>query len=262
MKTYKIEKKIGFGGQGEVYHVTWKGKSYALKRVKKDTISNGIKENQLVNKSKHPNICSYVHSTVEIIDNETYFSYFMPYYEMGDLYKYNLKNDINTSTLLNISLQISSALEYLHKQEICHRDIKPQNIFLKCENNMLIPVLGDFGTSKMTSDDSLLKTICGTLSFVPPELMEQKEYNGFQADMFSFGATLYHLVTMREDQLYLQIDKANKLKEILDSFSKHKILNDLILKLIKKDPKERLIASEVVRILKDLTEEINQCKNL
>lgn len=70
----------------------------------------------------------------------------------------------------SVARQICQALEYLHKSNITHRDIKPDNILVHTQNPFVVK-LSDFGLSKhITSDATLLQTFCGTLLYCAPEI--------------------------------------------------------------------------------------------
>lgn len=70
----------------------------------------------------------------------------------------------------NVAHQIMSALDYLHKSNVTHRDLKPDNI-LVASHDPFVFKLSDFGLSKVIKDEeTLLKTFCGTLLYCAPEV--------------------------------------------------------------------------------------------
>ena len=81
-------------------------------------------------------------------------------------------------------------LQSIHKENICHRDIKLENILLDENYN---PKLCDFGLSEFNKEN--LTESVGTVNYAAPEILEQKPYNGFKIDIFSLGVTLLTLVT-------------------------------------------------------------------
>lgn len=94
--------------------------------------------------------------------------------------------------------QILSALLYLKKLGFSHRDIKPENILFDKQYNIK---LVDFGfccssTQKdnKDSDDIFRKTICGTPSYTPPEVILKKPYSAELMDVWSLGVTLYAML--------------------------------------------------------------------
>lgn len=89
------------------------------------------------------------------------------------------------------SRQISSALDYCHRNSIVHRDLKIENILISKTGDIKII---DFGLSNLFAPRSHLRTFCGSLYFAAPELLQAKAYTGPEVDVWSFGIVLYVLV--------------------------------------------------------------------
>ena len=114
--------------------------------------------------------------------------------------------NINITTL-SIASRVANAILYLHEKKIIHRDIKPANIFLSSASTHVVPStvkLGDFGVTKwgdflaavatgsltLTSQQGL-----GTLKYMSPEQSIRPKQVTVRSDIFSFGVTLYELLT-------------------------------------------------------------------
>src|SRR5690242_812484 len=87
--------------------------------------------------------------------------------------------------------QIASALDYCHRNNIVHRDLKIENILISKTGDIKII---DFGLSNLFSPKGQLKTFCGSLYFAAPELLQARQYIGPEVDVWSFGIVLYVLV--------------------------------------------------------------------
>eukprot|EP00670_Eutreptiella_braarudii_P007292 CAMPEP_0174290150 /NCGR_PEP_ID=MMETSP0809-20121228/27773_1 /TAXON_ID=73025 ORGANISM="Eutreptiella gymnastica-like, Strain CCMP1594" /NCGR_SAMPLE_ID=MMETSP0809 /ASSEMBLY_ACC=CAM_ASM_000658 /LENGTH=368 /DNA_ID=CAMNT_0015388605 /DNA_START=149 /DNA_END=1255 /DNA_ORIENTATION=+ len=151
--------------------------------------------------------------------------------------------------------QIMLGLDYCHKHGIAHRDLKPENILL---NNDDVIKLSDFGLSNtQRSTDSgrvnpsmMLRTVCGTPNYVAPEVLLEKGYNGFMADMWSCGVILFVMLAgklpfydkvMHNLFKKIQTGQYNMPEHVSDGAAK------LIRRLMCVNPHERATMEEVLK---------------
>ena len=86
--------------------------------------------------------------------------------------------------------QIVNGVQYLHNNQIIHRDLKLGNLFL---NESLQVKIGDFGlATKIEFDGERKKTLCGTPNYIAPEILEKKGHS-FEVDIWSIGCIMYTL---------------------------------------------------------------------
>lgn len=94
-------------------------------------------------------------------------------------------------------MDIAEALYYLHRHRIAHRDIKLENILLSCDTHgtQATAKLSDFGFAKRLdhADDSFFKTLCGTVSYMAPEIIMGNKYD-LKVDIWSLGVVTYSLL--------------------------------------------------------------------
>ena len=143
--------------------------------------------------------------------------------------------------------QIISGIAYCHERNITHRDIKLENLLLDEFNNIKII---DFGFSTCVSQGQKLKIFCGTPSYMCPEIVQKREYEGPPADMWSLGVLLYAMLCgcfpfkgFNDRDLYRKI--ARGIFTIPDWVNKD--AKRLIIKLLQVDPKKRLGAASVLK---------------
>ena len=98
---------------------------------------------------------------------------------------------IDEKTCKEIYLQILNGITFCHSKNIYHRDIKLENLIVDDNNNIKII---DFGFSANSPKTKLLSFFCGTPSYMPPEIVQKKDYLGHSADIWSCGILLYAML--------------------------------------------------------------------
>ncbi|XP_059819350.1 serine/threonine-protein kinase DCLK2 isoform X1 [Hypanus sabinus] len=192
---YKVGKVIGDGNFAVVKECVERssGKEFALKIIDKAKCSGKehLIENEVavLRKVKHPNIIMLI----EEMDTPTELYLVMELVKGGDLF-----DAITSSTKYTerdasaMMYNLASALKYLHSLNIVHRDIKPENL-LVCEyaDGTKSLKLGDFGLATVV--DGPLYTVCGTPTYVAPEIIAESGY-GLKVDIWAAGVITYILL--------------------------------------------------------------------
>ncbi|KAG0641111.1 kinase-like domain-containing protein [Tuber brumale] len=110
----------------------------------------------------------------------------------GELFNYIIRNTkLSEVDTRKVFVQLFNGLKYLHERNIVHRDIKPENILL-CDADLTVK-LADFGLAKIIGEDSFTTSLCGTPSYVAPEILEPSRNRKYTraVDMWSLGVVLY-----------------------------------------------------------------------
>lgn len=208
---YEIRAQLGAGGMGEVYLAqdTQLERTIAVKILPADVTSDRQRMHRFVQEAKaaaalnHPNIAhiyeigesdgtSFI--AMEFIDGET----------LRQLLK---QGQLIVTAIIDITIQIASALAAAHEPGIIHRDIKPDNIMLT--NDGLVKVL-DFGLVKLTEPQSAIDTeaptkallhtdagtVMGTANYMSPEQARGQKVDA-RTDIWSLGVMLYEMTTGR-----------------------------------------------------------------
>ena len=145
--------------------------------------------------------------------------------------------------------QIVSALKYLQKNRVIHRDLKLGNLFL---NDKLEIKLGDFGlAAKLDFDNEKRHTICGTPNYLAPEVLSSKSGHGYEVDIWSLGVVLYALVVGKPPFETPEVKMTyEKIKKVIYAFPEQISLSvnvkNLITKIFVADPSKRPTLDQIM----------------
>ena len=198
VRRYRILEKLGQGGMGAVYKATQisTGKDVAIKVINReltkeaDTVQRFQREVAIQAKMEHPNII-----TVVDFDRtpDGYYFFVMQYVEgksLSELVKDKVQ--LTTGEFSTVAMQILDGIEYAHRKNIIHRDIKGDNIIIaEMEHQQIVKIL-DFGLAKAAHQDTMGLTdaghILGTPSYMSPEQAKgDSSQIGPESDIYSIG---------------------------------------------------------------------------
>src|SRR5207302_6649949 len=204
---YRIIKKLGAGGMGEVYLAldTKLDRKVAIKVLQPDSLAEEnlkkrlLREAQATAKLEHPNICA----VYDVNEAESLTFIVMQYIEGETLAEKMERQPLALSTALALAEQAAEGLAEAHTHGVVHRDLKPQNMMITSRGQLKIL---DFGLAKQVrSSDSvdfeaptatLLSTpgnIVGTMPYMSPEQLQGETLDA-RSDIFSLGVTFYEML--------------------------------------------------------------------
>lgn len=156
---------------------------------------------------------------------------------------------------VKVAMQIASALETAHKNNIIHRDIKPHNIIITEDG---VAKVTDFGIAKAVSNSTITAfgTTIGSVHYFSPE-HARGGYTDAKSDLYSLGVVMYEMVTGRVPfdsdtpvSVALKHMQEDPIEPIILKPNLPKSINDIIMKAMKKDPEMRY--SNATEMLRDL----------
>ncbi|ORX62248.1 Pkinase-domain-containing protein [Hesseltinella vesiculosa] len=149
-----------------------------------------IREAHMMMLLRHPNIVGLK----DLVVAGPYFYILMDYVNGGQLLHYIVKRQrLSEKRARSFARQIVSALDYMHRNSLVHRDLKIENILIDKAGRKIKII--DFGLSNLFCPERQLTTYCGSLYFAAPELLRATPYYGPEVDIWSLGVVIYVMVT-------------------------------------------------------------------
>ncbi|KAK7294832.1 hypothetical protein RJT34_17729 [Clitoria ternatea] len=195
---YELKRLLGVGAFAKVYHATHVDtrESVAVKAVSKSKILNGgfaanvEREISIMRRLHHPNIVNLF----EVLATKTKIYFVMEFAAGGELFhEVAGKGRLTEDASRRYFQQIISAVKHCHSRGVFHRDLKLDNLLIDEDGNVKV---SDFGLSAVKGQirpDGLLHTVCGTPTYVAPEILAKRGYDGAKVDVWSCGVVLFAL---------------------------------------------------------------------
>lgn len=198
LEDFEVGRGLGKGKFGQVYLARTKlqHKKVALKVLQRDEImASGLwpqlrREIEIHHRLHHPNVVklfSYFYDSKRIY-------LVLEYMPGGELFTALQKSEggrFTEARAAHVIRQLAAALHRCHKCCIVHRDIKPENILLGKNGEIK---LADFGWSVQQRPEEKRQTLCGTLDYLPPEMVSNSNYDE-KVDIWMLGVLMYELLS-------------------------------------------------------------------
>jgi len=200
---YQILSRLGAGAMATVF----KARQLSLDRIvaikvlpKKfsespDYVARFYKEGKAAARLNHPNIVQ----AYDVGEAGGYHYFVMEYVEGHTLFDELAEGKVfSEQEALKVIIQIARALAHAHKQGLIHRDVKPKNIMIAKDGTAKLADMGlARGVSDVVAAQAEAGKAFGTPYYISPEQIRGEVDIDFRADIYSLGATLYHMVTGR-----------------------------------------------------------------
>ncbi|KAL2512520.1 ACT-like protein tyrosine kinase family protein [Abeliophyllum distichum] len=256
----KIENKVASGSYGDLYKGKYCSQEVAIKILKAERSNSELQkefaqEVYIMRKVRHKNVVQFIgactrHPNLCIVTE---------YMSGGSVYDYlhKQKGTFKFPSLLKVAIDVSKGMNYLHQNNIIHRDLKAANLLM--DENEVVKV-ADFGVARVKAQTGVMTAETGTYRWMAPEVIEHKPYD-HKADVFSFGVVLWELLTGKLPYEYLtplQAAVGVVQKALRPTVPKrtHPMFAELLERCWKQDPTLRPDFSEITEVLQQIAKEV------
>jgi serine/threonine-protein kinase len=198
---YQILGKLGKGAMATVY----KAKQLSLDRIvaikvlpksygeNPEFVDRFYREGKAAAKLNHANIVQ----AIDVGESQGYHYFIMEHVDGTTVHDKLVQNGrYSEKKALDVIIQIADALAHAHSKGLIHRDVKPKNIMIASDG---VAKLADMGLAREVKDTQLAQTEAGraygTPYYISPEQIRGEIEIDFRADIYSLGATFYHMIT-------------------------------------------------------------------
>ncbi|XP_075654463.1 serine/threonine-protein kinase STY17-like isoform X2 [Castanea sativa] len=263
----KMGNKVGSGSFGDLYKGTYFGQEVAIKilkpeRVNAEMLGEFSQEVYIMRKVRHKNVVQFIGACTQP-PNLCIVTEFM---SRGSVYDFLHKHRgvFKLPSLLKVAIDVSKGMNYLHQNNIIHRDLKTANLLM--DENDIVKV-ADFGVARVQTPSGVMTAETGTYRWMAPEVIEHKAYD-HKADVFSFGIVLWELLTGELPYSLLtplQAAVGVVQKGIRPTIPKNTYprLAELLERCWQQDTAQRPNFSEIIEILQQIADEVQNegCKD-
>ncbi|XP_022141400.1 serine/threonine-protein kinase STY8-like [Momordica charantia] len=258
----KIGERIASGSCGDLYHGLYLGQDVAVKILRSEDLNDDLEDEfnqevEILRKVQHKNVVRFIGACTK----SPHLCIVTEYMPGGSLYDYLHKNHcvLKLSQLLKFAIDVCEGMEYLHLNNIIHRDLKTANLLM---NTQHVVKVADFGVARFQSQEGVMTAETGTYRWMAPEVINHLPYDQ-KADIFSFAIVLWELVTAKVPYdsmtpLQAALGVRQGLRPDLPK-NMHPKLLDLMQRCWDADPLTRPPFTDIKVELENLLEEVQMC---
>ncbi|KAM0945379.1 putative dual-specificity kinase TKL-Pl-4 family [Dioscorea sansibarensis] len=256
----KFGKKVASGSYGDLYRGSYYSQDVAIKVLKPERLNENMmhefaQEVYIMRKVRHKNVVQFIGACTR----SSSLCIVTEFMSGGSIYDFlhKQKGVFKLPALLKVAVDVSKGMNYLHQNNIIHRDLKAANLLMD-ENE--VAKVADFGVARVKAQSGVMTAETGTYRWMAPEVIEHKPYD-HKADVFSFAIVLWELLTGKIPYEYMTPLQAavgvvqKGLRPTIPKNTNPK-LAELLKRCWQQDPSLRPDFSEILEILRTITKEV------
>jgi serine/threonine protein kinase len=248
---YRLVRLLGRGGFAEVYlgqHVRLNMQA-AIKvlraQIAEDDVENFHREAEIIASLSHPHIIRVL--DFDLVDGVPFL--IMDYAPNDSIrHLYSRGTVLPLPTIISYVEQVASALQYAHRQKLIHRDVKPENMLLGRNHEIL---LSDFGIALIaqSSKSQAIQGVIGTINYMAPEQLQGKPR--YASDQYSLGVVIYEWLcgSLPFSGSFTEVATQHIFTQpppLSQKIPKSPIVEEVVMTALAKDPQNRFVNVEAL----------------